>query len=456
MVLSNQHQLLSPSFIRPLDESRLSSRPSRVQVDTVSLPDRLEATSCGQLEEKHEHRRSLTASPDESWWIQAVLLQDYPLMLRRVQAKPSVCREKVALICRGQRTVAYPLHLLIQDYSLHHEKEPTDDGVVGIVQVIEALLTGFPEALWEGDSELNRYPLHFAVVTKPYAADSDTCEYLRLLRRLIDAHPKALMHSDCDGNLPLHEAVVYGTSESIELLLERNQRATQKVNTINQRTPLHLLCGRIQWTRCSSTDSVSLQVMERLLRCFPEATQWPDRHGRLPIHLACAQSFPRWDLLDLLIRTYPESLLERDFAGRTPLVTVSIHRKRTHGHVPHHVDAPGISIDEQRQLEASPLHHSPPHVESKQRWIRPFRHRSSTDLSPESVRSDPSEAAAAAPYEDTDVVFQYLRDRTMQEKRKRIHSRFFTFRGSSTPGGSSSHSCGHSVSGQSHHDYTYG
>eukprot|EP00543_Licmophora_paradoxa_P004144 CAMPEP_0202452004 /NCGR_PEP_ID=MMETSP1360-20130828/10290_1 /ASSEMBLY_ACC=CAM_ASM_000848 /TAXON_ID=515479 /ORGANISM="Licmophora paradoxa, Strain CCMP2313" /LENGTH=988 /DNA_ID=CAMNT_0049070699 /DNA_START=15 /DNA_END=2977 /DNA_ORIENTATION=+ len=64
------------------------------------------------------------------------------------------------------------------------------------------------------------------------------------------------------------------------------------------------------------------QIIAALCHVCPEAAKCPDTKGRLPLHWVCKRPSSDPDserVFQIVVQTYPEALLHRDDAGRTPL-----------------------------------------------------------------------------------------------------------------------------------------
>lgn len=74
------------------------------------------------------------------------------------------------------------------------------------------------------------------------------------------------------------------------------------------RVPLHIAC----------LTNASVDVVECLLRYYPEGARCKDSIGRLPIHYACAHDVEE-EIIEMLIRAFPASAGCSDNNGWLPL-----------------------------------------------------------------------------------------------------------------------------------------
>ncbi|KAK1737725.1 ankyrin repeat domain-containing protein [Skeletonema marinoi] len=101
---------------------------------------------------------------------------------------------------------------------------------------------------------------------------------------------------------PLHDACrenKVSLDEILELLNKRPDDVMKK--DIYRCLPIHLACA----------TGGSFEVIDALIKAYPDGLKAPGSDGRLPIHLACAneQSF---EVIDALIKAYPDGLKVRD------------------------------------------------------------------------------------------------------------------------------------------------
>jgi ankyrin repeat protein len=112
-----------------------------------------------------------------------------------------------------------------------------------------------------------------------------------------------------DGAYPLHMAIVAGAPLAVvEMLIKEADDVLLKANKFGE-TPLHsaLMCRR---------DSDMVQV---LIGCGPGAVRLQEKqHGNLPIHTAATAGLSV-NVAKCLIKTWPESIHEKNVDGLTPL-----------------------------------------------------------------------------------------------------------------------------------------
>jgi hypothetical protein len=214
-----------------------------------------------------------------------------------VESDPEVCRQSVSMMFQGRRITCLPLHAVFE-------------GRCDNLSLIECLLEAYPEALLSKEEEGGRLPLHMAAIRGAPTA---------VMRYLVQASPQSLQMADRQGNLPLHHAVTYSSEAVVELLANLSPDACQHANT-KARLPLHLLCAR-QWDQ----DSLSLSLIRTILHHNARAAGKQERQGRLPLHLACEQGYPRLDVVELLVESFPAGLwCAETQCGRTPLATYKL------------------------------------------------------------------------------------------------------------------------------------
>ena len=95
--------------------------------------------------------------------------------------------------------------------------------------------------------------------------------------------------------------------ESIQEVIERNSRMVCQQNTAGQ-TPLHIAVH----------TGVSLQVVNVLLECYPEAASIQDWEGETPLHYACSIR-PQLEVAQALCNASPQSVNLEDAYGTSAL-----------------------------------------------------------------------------------------------------------------------------------------
>jgi len=90
---------------------------------------------------------------------------------------------------------------------------------------------------------------------------------------------------------------------------EEARAAAASVRGQADATPLHLVC------KLSDPPS---DIVQSLIDSSPETATWPDSHGWLPLHHACANGAST-EVLSILIDAYPEGKIKQDNQNRTPL-----------------------------------------------------------------------------------------------------------------------------------------
>ena len=113
---------------------------------------------------------------------------------------------------------------------------------------------------------------------------------------------RTALHVACDQDAP---AVV------VEALLKAYPDASIMVGTSNM-NPLHITC---------SSQHASVQVVRVLLESGKgqEASEKQDVDGDMPLHTACRCGAPI-EVLEVLLKTNPNAVNERDYEGLTPLL----------------------------------------------------------------------------------------------------------------------------------------
>lgn len=214
----------------------------------------------------------------ERWSYLIELLENFPFL----------AHSSLTIIVHGERTPCLPLHAVCA------RKSPSIDA-------LEKLIAFHPSSLRSGDHRM-RSPLHLALLRG--------CSSKTIIRYLCDRIPGVLLKKDTDENLPLHYACQYSSNEIIQYVLNICREAVFVANG-KMRLPLHLVCLR-NW-------DIEGLCFRTILEAYPEAVCQVDRSKRLPLHWACDQRHPRYDVLATLVEKYPGGLLHRDQCCATPV-----------------------------------------------------------------------------------------------------------------------------------------
>ena len=114
---------------------------------------------------------------------------------------------------------------------------------------------------------------------------------LGIIVNLLEANPAAVLDTDCERKLPLHLACEYGASpEVIKELLEANMEAVSKKD-IHGMLPIHKVCryyydNRSPWVSKTAALKITIDVLNMLLRADPTTIIEEDFKGLCPIEHA--------------------------------------------------------------------------------------------------------------------------------------------------------------------------
>jgi ankyrin repeat protein len=227
-----------------------------------------------------------------------------------------------------------PLHLL--------ENTGRTDRPLICVDAVAFLVGQWPGSVYQRSKD-GRLPVHSAA----FNIGPDTA----VLRFLIDRYPNSVRIHDNRGNLPLHASAL-ASINVVRLLVEAYPASVSVQDTQDELGCLPLLLA----AECSSSREVVQFLVEKypdallersyngslplfkaaerrdidlvrfLVRCCPASVRQRHRKtGRLPVHIAVAIGSSRRtveeaaEIARFLIEAWPESTLERDHQGRTPL-----------------------------------------------------------------------------------------------------------------------------------------
>jgi ankyrin repeat protein len=149
--------------------------------------------------------------------------------------------------------------------------------------------------------------LHRAVESFPNRGDVVLC--------ILEAYPEALSVEDDNGFLVLHRLLFsgnwYKSHEIMQLVPKFVEVCPDSVITPTStgRLPLHLACQRTE----------SLELVEYLLDCFPDACHYRDDEGKFPLDHALEVTDPNASIVELLVKQHSVLLTYQDENGCLPL-----------------------------------------------------------------------------------------------------------------------------------------
>jgi ankyrin repeat protein len=187
-----------------------------------------------------------------------------------------------------------PLHLAVI-----YESQVADNRQS--VRSLQAVASGFPSAYETPDCDGN-FPLH--VACGYYQAD------LSILTFLVEQNPIGLRTVNYNGCFPMHIAAHSNLPvAALKYLIDRYPQSLQRQDCEGN-LPLHHAILR----ECFQVESV-----EVLLEECPASARHANHKGDLPLHVACANRSPH-AILDLLIQAYPHAQVCCNAIGRLPLL----------------------------------------------------------------------------------------------------------------------------------------
>jgi len=146
-----------------------------------------------------------------------------------------------------------------------------------------------------------------------FTAEFDA-EKIEQATRIVERCPEVCKQRDKKGFLPLHLAIRrHVTLPFLELLVSCNPKAVDIPCGSAKTTPLHTACRRRWW--------YDPQVFSLLIT--PKSARAKDSKGRLPLHFYCRNdgdtSALNLQVIQLLVRAHPDSVIQVDSNGQTPL-----------------------------------------------------------------------------------------------------------------------------------------
>jgi len=145
---------------------------------------------------------------------------------------------------------------------------------------VNALVKTDPGQLLVAGSKLETLPLHDAV---------RKAAPLKIVKRMVQAAPDALRHTDKNGRIPLHHVL---TAEPraltmigglVDYLLSCDN-STSKVRDVDGNLPLHLACGY----------GAEIGVVKTLIEAYPDGVLEQNGKGNIPSQLGSQLVAIRW------------------------------------------------------------------------------------------------------------------------------------------------------------------
>jgi ankyrin repeat protein len=263
----------SPSYRRCFTEPTLAL-DSAFEEDTTD--DFVKMNTPAQVLDKLKSARDTKGASEDAWLATA----------------------EVSMVFQGELSKCLVVHLMCA-----RRKTP--------LSIIEQLVFANPSALSQQESRGKRLALHICLLK---GSTPDIVKYV------LEQSPQAVYHADSQGNLPLHYAAMYACPQIWNLILQANPEGCKRANK-KQKYPLHLMCARYFGRYDITKDQV-----QSCLDANPAAIQIPDAWGRLPLHLAC-QGHAQKDVIQVLVKVYPEALLQSDSSKEVPHDLVRRHNK---------------------------------------------------------------------------------------------------------------------------------
>jgi len=182
------------------------------------------------------------------------------------------------------------------------------------ISVICALLTAWPDGVRNTPIGRSYLPLIDA-----YLPLIDACicaKSLPTIQLLVEAYPESVQEKGRTTKLPLQHALD-NADVSCEIIEYLVRQWPQSVDYGDRRavSALHQACS----------SGLSLSIIQFLYQQAPHFIQRRTKDGDLPLHLACRQSRTSIDTIAFLLNAWPESIRERDCRSSTPLFLACTH-----------------------------------------------------------------------------------------------------------------------------------
>jgi len=179
------------------------------------------------------------------------------------------------------------------------------------ISTVKAVYEAYPEAVLIHEPCKNSLSLHLAAAFEAS---------LEVIQFIYSKHEAAVKSPRNDGVLPIMLALSYyvGDPAVVNFLIDQYPESASKV------------CNGIQWSPLHSAahGGVSdINILRRLHEQDHSMIHSADKHGRIPIHLACLSKRGNPELVQFLMKTAPETAtVEDNLFGRTPIHLLCINQ----------------------------------------------------------------------------------------------------------------------------------
>jgi hypothetical protein len=170
------------------------------------------------------------------------------------------CYETMPLLQQSQFETSFANN---NDYDSHNRSSNDSDSDSDSASIIDVLLEFYPDALKKEDDN-GRLPIHYLLSPKSrwwQQQQRDTCSIKDLLEQIITIFPDSIVSTTSrDGQLPLH-------------IVCQRTTTTGDANTNSN-------------SNSNSDNNQLFDVIDFLIKCYPDACQYRDNYGKFPFDYA--------------------------------------------------------------------------------------------------------------------------------------------------------------------------
>lgn len=206
-----------------------------------------------------------------------------------------------------QDSVGSPLHYACLFQTHYDETSKEDAG--SYLEVVQFLVTKYPALLVCASAQDKRTPLHVACLCpcpnlrQNDVKNSNQSRGRRNSTGIENIKVASGKNFDCDSVSTCSTSTSSSSVDSEKVRI----KSKSKIETIKSKDAVSL--------RMNANGN---EVLAFLTKMFPKAVNKPDAYGYLPLHLACMNNKPSLDVVEHMIRLYPEGCLARSFDGSLP------------------------------------------------------------------------------------------------------------------------------------------
>jgi ankyrin repeat protein len=293
------------TFRRALEDGHIRGNPNNIIPEPNAPPPALT-----QLDRDDGWTPIHHAAANNNVELLRFMVEKYP---EAVLVRTSKSQSALHLLCRQQQ---HNHHFLATASSNGNDTPVAGRG--DLLAAVDLLLAADPASTMQQDTQ-SYTPLHLICKQGGFATafsrsrdnrnSNNACgaSSIDVVKRLLQAQPRAAALLDGEQYLPIHHACEVGCPpEIVQALLEANP-ASARAETRKHDTALSLSC----------TCNKSVESVKLLIKANPRALKQKNDYGFVPLHCICRAYQPRLGIVEALVDANPSCVHLQTNAGET-------------------------------------------------------------------------------------------------------------------------------------------